>query len=393
MLGMHRSGTSALAGLLIHAGGQAPHTLMAPTAHNPLGYWESDVLFRFHERLLHAAGSAWDEWTRVAIDDAGQGVAGALADECRRLVEQEFAGATLAIVKDPRICRFVPIWLRAFAAGGVEPLAVLVVRDPFEVAASLEARDGFDRGRSLLLWLRHLLDGERDTRAVPRHVVQYEDLLRDWRLVLDEIGTSLDIVWELDPDTQTRIDGFLRPGLRHESGATGDPAVPPPLSGWVGSARSALAQLSDASPVVRDAAMAVLDVLREELDLAAAAFGEPAERDRLASADRFQRDLRMAEEHRRGLVQEVSRLEVERDSMRRELAAATQEHDDLAARLRRAEDSVAALSARVSGLLTSWSWKITAPLRQVVERTATIRGSRQGARRAKAADTDRYDSS
>jgi hypothetical protein len=300
---------------------------MAPTAHNPLGYWESDVLFRFHERLLHAAGSAWDEWTRVAIDDAGQGVAGALADECRRLVEQEFPGATLAIVKDPRICRFVPIWLRAFAAGGVEPLAVLVVRDPFEVAASLEARDGFDRGRSLLSWLRHLLDAERDTSAVPRHVVQYEDLLRDWRLVLDEIGTSLDIVWELDPDTQTRIDGFLRPGLRHESGATGDPAVPPPLSGWVGSARSALAQLSDASPVVRDAAMAVLDVLREELDLAAAAFGEPAERDRLASADRFQRDLRMAEEHRRGLVQEVSRLEVERDSMRRELAAATQEHD------------------------------------------------------------------
>jgi hypothetical protein len=139
--------------------------------------------------------------------------------------------------------------------------------------------------------------------------------------------------------------------------------------------------------------MAVLDVLHEELDLAAAAFGEPAERDRLASADRFQRDLRMAEEHRRGLVQEVSRLEVERDSMRRELAAAAQEHDDLAARLRRDEDSVAALSARVSGLLTSWSWKITAPLRQVVERTATIRGSRQGARRASAADTDRYDSS
>jgi hypothetical protein len=52
VLGMHRSGTSAVAGLLVRLGAQPPKTLMEGDADNRKGYWESTALCAFHERLL-----------------------------------------------------------------------------------------------------------------------------------------------------------------------------------------------------------------------------------------------------------------------------------------------------------------------------------------------------
>ena len=60
---MHRSGTSALTGALARGGATPPRTLMVPTEHNPLGYWESEPFRHFHDRLLQAAGLEWDLWS------------------------------------------------------------------------------------------------------------------------------------------------------------------------------------------------------------------------------------------------------------------------------------------------------------------------------------------
>src|SRR4030095_1407423 len=68
VLGMHRSGTSALTNLLVHLGAAPPKTLMGPNQNNPLGFWESQSLCALHDRLLNAAGSSWDAWT--ALDAA-----------------------------------------------------------------------------------------------------------------------------------------------------------------------------------------------------------------------------------------------------------------------------------------------------------------------------------
>ena len=62
VLGMHRSGTSSVAGTLALLGAAAPRTLMGPAQDNPKGFWESQVVTAFNDRLLAAAGSAWDDW-------------------------------------------------------------------------------------------------------------------------------------------------------------------------------------------------------------------------------------------------------------------------------------------------------------------------------------------
>src|SRR5262245_35890756 len=136
VLGMHRSGTSALAGMLIRLGAAAPKTLMPSTAHNPRGHSESEPLFAFHERVLDSEGSRWSDW--LPLDPIWLNAsAETLSNELSRLLEQEFDAAPLFVVKDPRICRLVPFWLNTLVANAVAPVATITVRSPLEVAHSL----------------------------------------------------------------------------------------------------------------------------------------------------------------------------------------------------------------------------------------------------------------
>jgi len=61
VLGMHRSGTSALAGLLCQQGFQAPQNHDGGDAHNPTGYWEPQQIRAFHNSLLEGARSSWED--------------------------------------------------------------------------------------------------------------------------------------------------------------------------------------------------------------------------------------------------------------------------------------------------------------------------------------------
>src|SRR3546814_5662569 len=64
VLGMHRSGTCALAGVLAKLGAQTPKTLMTLQRDNPRGFFESAALAKLHDQLLRSAGSCWHDWSK-----------------------------------------------------------------------------------------------------------------------------------------------------------------------------------------------------------------------------------------------------------------------------------------------------------------------------------------
>src|SRR5579859_249277 len=69
VLGMHRSGTSALTRSINLMGAEIPGTLMPAVADvNPLGFWESLEIMGCHERFLAATGSSWND-IRPPSDD------------------------------------------------------------------------------------------------------------------------------------------------------------------------------------------------------------------------------------------------------------------------------------------------------------------------------------
>lgn len=226
VLGMHRSGTSALTRIIGHLGASLPFDPMPETADNPCGYWESRSIARFNNRLLELAGTRWNDDAPLPDAWFADPARAADEDEAATLLAAAFGDATLLVLKDPRVCRLLPLWRNVLARGGIEPCAVIALRDPGEVARSLQARleDPAFRPaavaapeRGLLLWLRYVLDAEARSRDMPRTVIDYPSLLADWRAAvrgLVELVPLPTITFE----AATAIDAFLSPGLHRQRG-------------------------------------------------------------------------------------------------------------------------------------------------------------------------------
>lgn len=173
VLGMHRSGTSAVAGALVARGANAGNALLPSTSDNANGYFEDARLVAASDALLASAGLAWDEPGPVPRPLVAPAARAALVEVFATLRR----ASAPAVVKDPRACRLVPEWSKAMAEAGLRPAYLIVLRDPREVAASLQVRDGLSAYRSAQLWLEHLLEAEHTTRGAPRVFIDFADLV------------------------------------------------------------------------------------------------------------------------------------------------------------------------------------------------------------------------
>jgi hypothetical protein len=217
VLGMHRSGTSALSGVACALGASAPKNLLPANFANPNGYWESLPLVQAHSELLASADSSWDDWRQLDPRWYGSEDAPRFRRRIRDILESEYDEKPLFVVKDPRLCRFLPFFLSVLKEMAVTPVALFSLRDPLEVAFSLRRRDGFAISKSVALWLRHVLEAELHSREMPRCTICYENLLKDWRLEMGRAGGATGVAWPADPETSaTSIDKFLVRDLYHE---------------------------------------------------------------------------------------------------------------------------------------------------------------------------------
>lgn len=225
ILGMHRSGTSALAGVLSLAGADPGPSLIPPAdGINPKGFWEHREVVAIHEQLLGALGTAWHDdrplpekwWLRPEIL--------AFRTQLIDVVRRDFAQSPIWILKDPRLCRLIPLWLELLKQLDIKPRFIICLRHPLEVAASLERRDGIQPERSCLLWLEHLVESEQWTRGHSRVLITFEQLLADWRATVERISSGISLPLPMENERARKIDAFLEPSLRHhrhnESGFT-----------------------------------------------------------------------------------------------------------------------------------------------------------------------------
>lgn len=215
VLGMHRSGTSALAGLLCQQGFQAPQQLDAGDAHNLTGYWEPMEIRAFHNTLMESAQSSWEDPLLPVLPWQPQQREKALAGLERALIA-DFPVAdpqAVALIKDPRQCRLLPLWNALFAQRPFQVAVVLMVRQPEAVAASLVSRDQLPLDRALLLWLSHTLEAERATRQLPRLVLSYEQLLQEPTAVVQRCQQLAGL--PITAPSAALLDEWIRPDLNH----------------------------------------------------------------------------------------------------------------------------------------------------------------------------------
>lgn len=224
VLGMHRSGTSALTRLLNLHGAALGDDLLPAGFDNPSGFWELREAVAVHERLLAALGMAWDDPRPLPPGWEDTEAARRASDEIGALIDRTFAGAALWAVKDPRLCRFAPLWSRAMRARGIEPHAVLVARHPAEVAYSLQRRDALPAAVGNLLWARYFIDAVAGSDDMPRTLLRYTDLLQDWRGAIAGIEQALGIELQHDAAIDAAADAFVVPQMRHHVVDGGQPA-------------------------------------------------------------------------------------------------------------------------------------------------------------------------
>ena len=123
ILGMHRSGTSALARICNLLGYDLGSTIALPKSDNALGFWENDEVCQ-------------------------------LTEELRDVCHAEFQDSLNWCVKDPRSSHLLPIWIDLLSSMNVRPLVVIAFRNPLAVASSLAKRNNLSLNHACMAWLR-----------------------------------------------------------------------------------------------------------------------------------------------------------------------------------------------------------------------------------------------
>ena len=178
ILGMHRSGTSALARLLGLCGAALPPQPTSDSHEsNPLGHWESQRIVDVHNSFLRMSGTSWDDILSYPKAMFSSDTARAYQRRLINTIRKEYGDADLFVLKDPRTSRLMPLWLPILKSLDVVPLVIIPVRNPLEVADSLRKRNGWDQHRALLVWMRYMLSAERESRHVKRCFVRYDQLI------------------------------------------------------------------------------------------------------------------------------------------------------------------------------------------------------------------------
>ena len=271
VLGMHRSGTSALSGVLGQMGCDLPQDLMAPTEINVRGFFESNRISGLNESLLASAGHRWFSFPRVPADWFGSPKADEFLERAREAIGADFGRSHLFVLKDPRICRLLPFWQRALSAADCQPAFVCIHRHPQDVADSLTHWGNYDTDYGLLLWLRHVLEAEAGSRGQPRVFTSYDRLMTDWAGTVQAIGKGLGLKWPRSLDAAAPgVEGFLSADLRHFSQKNTASHPARALSDWVAQTYAILEAWAAAGE--RTADHQLLDHIRTGLDQAGPSF-------------------------------------------------------------------------------------------------------------------------
>jgi len=417
VLGMHRSGTSALAHVLGLMGiylGEADELLSPHPIDNPTGYWERADVNAMHDRFLEALGCRWDRIAGFEGCELESEPARILAAQLRSLIQRLDDGKHPWLIKDPRLCLLLPQW-QALLPGAAK---VVVVRDPREIAASIQSgpRGTLTSGYVIALWekyLRRLLVDLEGKRAL---FVSYADLLANPAAVCARLLQGLtDLgVRGLHPPAAQDIATFLDPHLRrsvpraHVELSSSQGA----LAAWLNAQCNAPGAVTVGGLARDDTADAVLaefeatfayhkDLGRREATVEAdrrmgrieGQLGEIAQTNRrgaeeraelqlqltqlrhereqlLAQAGRRDSELLAAGLQRESLQQHADRLQQHANALQQRIdeqdqqTAALQQHaDGLQQHVDTLRGHVIGLQRGMSAVQSSWSWRAAAPLR------------------------------
>ncbi len=188
------------------------------TSANPKGYWERPEAFALNESILEQQGCSWKDLRNFVPAKVCQ-LSEKTQEKIRRLVFGMDAFRPW-VLKDPRLCLLLPAWLPYLEV----PLAVIVHRNPAEIAISLHSRDGLSTRYSMALWEAYSVSLLNSSIDMPRLHVCHGALLRDPFNTAVTLFTQLREhgVRRIELPSEREIQSFVEPDLYRSR-----PVLPP----------------------------------------------------------------------------------------------------------------------------------------------------------------------
>lgn len=347
VLGMHRSGTSACTRVLNMLGCALSDRLIGAGEGNENGHWEAVDAVELNEEMLASAGSSHEDWGPVSPEWRQSAIRDLMVERASVVIKEHSRLGPLFAIKDPRMCRLGDVWIEAAIAAEVNPLVVVMLRNPIEVMDSLESRDLMVSGYAELLWLRHVLDAENSSRGHTRIFFRYDQLLSNWQSLVTKCRNGLGVALPRNtPKVHAEISQFLSQSHRHQHADHAAVLDDPTRSPWLRQVFEIMLRWSEGGEDAAD--YPALDEVRAEMDRSYSVFARLLLSEDVTGAAGSGRQLREQIDHlQKESAHHVEALRIAVEAAESERAAVDQRTTELESELHRANADLAEVQALV----------------------------------------------
>jgi hypothetical protein len=214
VLGMHRSGTSAVARGLRTLGVQLGPNLMGAGVDNPRGYWEDLDIVALNEEMLQSLDMRLESLAPLTQADVANLLQNGFQERALSLLQSKVERYKFFAFKDPRTAKLWPFWRQLVPLLQADVSCIIVLRHPNNVAESLRKRNGIDVFYGHLMWITHMVPIAVETPGCKKFVVEYDRLLTNPRGELERMSRFLSM--KINPSEAESYEmNFLDFRLRH----------------------------------------------------------------------------------------------------------------------------------------------------------------------------------
>lgn len=221
VLGMHRSGTSMLSGLLVQGCGyNVGGPLIGAHFDNQKGFFERIDAVLQNDEFLKSQKIWWSAGVRGYDSDKAFNELKAghipFQEGTKALAFLNSPESVPWLQKDPRMCITLKTWLGLLNS---EPAVVFTYRHPQEVALSLVHREKFALEHGLRLWIIYNMRAVQNSQNLCRVLSSNDAILADplgeVTRITQELTNKCGVPAPPKKITQEDIDVFIDPNMQH----------------------------------------------------------------------------------------------------------------------------------------------------------------------------------
>lgn len=215
VVGMHRSGTSAITRGLKALGVELGERLWPPNeAVNAKGFWEDMDINGLNVEMMKSLQSDWHFLSPIKQPQINKLIEQGFLSRATTLLRAKVGDSIRYGFKDPRVAKLLPFWQNVVEECGYDVNYLLTTRHPLSVVKSISRRDGFDAEKCYLLWLVHVLEMLEATKGCARVLVDFDRLMENPERELKRVAAAFSLT--LDPAGMADYGSdFLEESLRH----------------------------------------------------------------------------------------------------------------------------------------------------------------------------------